>query len=206
MCTMNALHNFFARVFASLSALPFPTLVFSAVIVFCSLAVLFILAMALSERVRGMNKRCVLSFVNCFTALFLALLLIGEEVSSAIFWAAIFWLAGYLYYGIVCAFTKGVRRSANSAVPTFSALPQSQPERRRVTAPAAEGTVKLDHAISMADRLLLKPLSRADRQELERIKTPLTVMQIKGSVSPQEGEALNSCFSALLKLTAKYSA
>ena len=64
--------------------------------------------------------------------------------------------------------------------------------------------MRLDHALSIADKLLLKPLSRADRQELEKIKTTLTVIQVKGNPTAQEGEIINGQFNALVKLMAKY--
>ena len=73
-----------------------------------------------------------------------------------------------------------------------------------VTAPAAQSVVRLDHALSIADKLLLKTLGRGDRQELEKIKTSLTVLKVKGELTPQDGEALNEMFNALLKLMAKY--
>ena len=72
------------------------------------------------------------------------------------------------------------------------------------TPPAATSVVRLEHALSIADKLLLKNLGRGDRQELEKIKTALTVLKVKGILSAQEGEALNEMFNALLKLMAKY--
>ena len=38
----------------------------------------------------------------------------------------------------------------------------------------------------------------------EKMKTALTVLKVKGVLSPEEGEALNEMFNALLKLMAKY--
>ena len=79
--------------------------------------------------------------------------------------------------------------------PTAFAWPDVRP---------AQSAVRLEHALSIADKLLLKNLGRGDRQELEKMKTALTVLKVKGVLSPEEGEALNEMFNALLKLMAKY--
>ena len=70
--------------------------------------------------------------------------------------------------------------------------------------PVAKNNVRLEHAISVTDRLLQKNLGKGDRQELEKLKNTLAVLQMKGALSPAESEILNENFNALLKLMAKY--
>jgi hypothetical protein len=71
--------------------------------------------------------------------------------------------------------------------------------------PAATADVRLDHALSITDRLLAKTLTKGDRGEVEKIRSYLSVLSIKGTLSPEEGEALNESFNTLLKLMAKYN-
>ena len=165
----------------------------------------FAVMCALLPRLRASDKRPVFAFVNAFSALFFALLLIELTLSSALFFAVLFWLAGYLYYGALCAFTRPAAPRVHAVRNTASSLPQSA--RRRASAkalPAANAPVRLDHALSIADKLLARQLSRSDRQELEKIKTSLAVLEIKGEPSPQEGEIINSQFATLLKFMSKY--
>ena len=65
--------------------------------------------------------------------------------------------------------------------------------------------MKLDHAATVTDKLLQKNLAKSDRQELEKMKNTLAVLQIKGSLTPVESDILNDNFNALLKLMAKYN-
>ena len=202
---MDNVINFFGGIFNSLAAIPFGTLVTIALSVFGGLLVLFAVICALSARLRAADKRPVFHFVNAFTAVFFALMLTGTEVAQAAFFAAVFWLAGYLYYGALCAFTRCPSPRASRPANSVSALPPHEASRaERASLPAAESGVRLDHALSVADKLLLRQLSRADRQELEKIKTALTVIQVEGSPNPQECEIINNYFNALLKLMAKY--
>ncbi len=190
--------------FAALSSVAFSNLVIIALSVFGGLLAVFAALCALSVRVRSLDKKPVFHFVNAFTAVFFSLLLIDMEVKQSLFYSAVFWLIGYLYYGAVCAFARpAARRAAGRGGTYLSAVSPPEPARR-VEAPAAQSGVRLGHALSIADKLLLKPLSRADRQELEKIKTSLTVLQIKGEPSPQESQIINNHFNALLKLMAKY--
>jgi hypothetical protein len=71
--------------------------------------------------------------------------------------------------------------------------------------PVANADVRLDHALSITERLLAKSMGRGDRQEVEKIRSTLSVLQIKGTLSPEEGEILNDSFNTLLKLMAKYN-
>ncbi|MDE6373562.1 MAG: hypothetical protein K2L72_03595, partial [Clostridia bacterium] len=121
------------------------------------------------------------------------------------------WCVGYAAYGRVCRFNGNIAAAdvsrAAAPVPEVraAAQPATRPAPARLAAqPAPQSAVRLDHALSIADKLLMKNLGRGDRQELEKIKTALTVLKVKGILSAQEGEALNEMFNALLKLMAKY--
>lgn len=203
--TMDKISAFFEYLYSSLAAVPFGLLITIALGSAGGLMVLFVLFCALSQRLRAADKRPVFHFVNAFTAVFLALMLIQEEANRALFAAALFWLAGYLYYGALCALTRRSAAGATRSVNALSVVPVKSPAREeRISAPAADSGVRLDHALAIADKLLLKQLARADRQELEKIKTTLTVIQIKGNPTPQESEIINDHFNTLLKLMAKY--
>ncbi len=162
---------------------------------------------ALSPSVRRSDKRPLLHLVNLFTALTLAIFASAFPLVQAVAAAALFWFIGYVFYGAVCALFKVKKRNAVSEdcapVPVVRVGERDvRPVQQAV--PAVQTGVRLEHALSISDKLLLKTLGRSDRQELEKIKTALTVYKVKGSLSPQEGEALNDMFNALLKLMAKY--
>lgn len=203
---MDSILSFFGGVYSSLAAIPFGRLIVVALAAFGGLMALFALGCVLSPALRACPKRPVLHFVNAFTAVFAALLAIGLRPERTLFFGALFWLAGYLYYGAVCALTARRPSFAEAPALTFSsrAPRPAKSAPADCVPPAAQGGVRLGHALAIADKLLLKPLSRADRGELERIKTTLSVLQVKGELSPQEGEIVNSHFSALLKLMSKY--
>jgi hypothetical protein len=108
-------------------------------------------------------------------------------------------------YGALCLFDRPKQKQPETKV-VYSALPPANfsPDAP-VNIPAAKSSVRLEHALSIADKLLLKNLAKGDRQELERMKTTLSILQIKGALTPQEGGILNDNFNALLKLMAKYN-
>ena len=202
---MDNVVRFFADVYSSLADIPFGSLVAAALCVYGGLMAAFALACACSFRLRSADKRPVLHFVNAASALFFALMLTGAGAGESLFWSVLLWLAGYAYYGALCAFARGARVRAAKPSAALSLLPESPPRRPQVPAVSApSGGARLDHALSIADGLLSKPLSRADRQELERMKTALTVIRVKGEPTPQENETVNDCFNALLKLMARY--
>lgn len=200
---MDNIATFFNEVYGALSRLSFGRLVVIALGTFGGLMAAFALLCALCVRLRSADKRPVLHFVNCFAALFFAIMLTGQPTGQALFFSALFWLAGYLYYGAMCAFFRP-QKSSRARTDVVSALDPPPARKREDVAPARESGVRLGHALAIADRLLIRGLSRADRQELERIKTALTVIQVKGDPTPQESEVINAHFNALLKLMAKY--
>lgn len=202
---MENITAFLDNLFTLLGSVSYGLLIAVALCVAGGLVVLFSLACYISPRLRAADKRPVLHFLNAYSAVFFALLLTGRTIERALFYAVVFWFVGYLYYGAVCALTRTGMGAPRRPVNVVSALPEFAPAPvRKVEAPAADGSVRLDHALAIADRLLLKQLARADRQELEKIKTTLTVIQVKGSPSPKEGEIINAQFNALLKLMSKY--
>lgn len=199
--TMDSVKNFFGSIYSSLASVQFGRLVVISLCAYGGCMLVFAVICALQPRLRASDKRPVFCFVNAFSALFFALLLIELTVAHALFYAVLFWLAGYLYYGALCAFTRPVppRRQAARSLP--------QTVRRRAAArslPAANAPARLEHALAITDKLLAGQLSRADRQELERIKTSLTVLEVKGEHSHQESEVINSQFASLIKLMSKY--
>ncbi len=97
-----------------------------------------------------------------------------------------------------------MRVSGVAALPTPAPVVNSA-KAAEVRAPAAKNNVRLEHAVAVTDKLLSKNLSKSDRQELEKLKNTLAVLQIKGTLTPTEAEILNDNFNALLKLMAKYN-
>lgn len=173
---------------------------------FAAVCILSLFGVLISKRLRAAEKRPFFHLVNAFAALTLALFCLEFDFSEAVIISAALWFVGYLIYGVLCAVTpkhpkRGEERTTlrvqevNRPYPTAFATPN---------VPPAQNTVRLEHALSIADKLLVKNLGRGDRQELEKMKTALTVLKVKGVLSPEEGEALNEMFNALLKLMAKY--
>ena len=210
---MEAVTEFFKGLLAQFDGADFALL---AIIDFAAFGAVFIAALfgcIFSRKIRECDKRAYLYVVNAFAAVTLAVFLTEFSPAQSIAVAAVFWLTGFFTYGVLCLF--GVRRRTlkkveelpPSAVGTVSVKPvHRQPLSPQATqpVPAAQTAVRLEHAASIADKLLLKNLGRGDRQELEKIKTALTVLKVKGVLSATDGEALNDMFNALLKLMAKY--
>ena len=205
---MDGISQLFNDIITYVSRIPFDTLVLADLCAFGGVFAVTLFACVFSRRIRYADKRAFFHLLNAFTAITLALFCTHYTAPQSIAAAAIFWCAGYLLYGILSALS---RRPEKPVVQTGKTMPvlSPQPVVRSsapppVTAPAAQNVVRLDHALSIADKLLLKTLGRGDRQELEKIKTALTVLKVKGELTPQDGEALNEMFNALLKLMAKY--
>lgn len=198
--------EFVNGIFNGMKSVPFGTLMW---IVWGSFAGIFALTLFLciiSQKLRSAGKRPYLCLVNAFSAVTLAAFLTAEQLPQAILGAAIFWLAGYLSYGLLCALTKApAPRTAAQLAVTSLPVSSAPPALVRSDAPAAKTTVRLDHAISVTDKLLAKNLGKSDRQELEKLKNTLAVLQMKGTLSTAEADILNDNFNALLKLMAKYN-
>lgn len=204
---MNEIYNFFAWLLSQLNQTNFP---FLAVVEIASFGVIFLLTLffcLFSQKVRAHSKRPFLVIVHLFTAMTLAIFASAFTVSQSVGAAALFWCIGYLLYGILCAIRpKKVKNADGAGIPLLAPPVTSRPQAQSAasSAPSAQNVVRLEHALSIADKLLLKNIGRSDRQELERIKTALTVLKVKDSLTAAEGEMLNEMFNALLKLMAKY--
>lgn len=181
---------------------------------------IFILVLTLClalPNVRAASKRPFLCLTYAFTAVTLALFLTEKSLEDSVFIACIFWIAGYILYGVLCLITKRPRtapaQAAATAAPViFQAAQSAPPERPRQKPPApsfaggiARNNVRLEHALSVTNKLLEKNLGVTDRRELEKLKNTLEVLKVKGALSPAEGEILNENFNTLLKLMAKYN-
>lgn len=210
---MEAITEFFKSVLGQLDKADFALL---ALIDFSAFAAVFIAALAchiFSKKVRASDKRVYLYVVNAFTAVTLAIFLTQFTIAQSVAASSVFWLAGYLTYGLLCLLRplRGLRvqtaEAGGAPITAVGVKPvHKQPavQAQPAPSPAVQTGVRLEHAVSIADKLLLKNLGRGDRQELEKIKTALTVLKVKGALTAQEGEALNDMFNALLKLMAKY--
>lgn len=201
---MESVAFFFDNFFAMLAATDFSLLF---IIEGCAFVLTFavpICGCVFSQKLRTVSKKPFLYAARLFAAITFVVFASRFTLAQSLIAAALFWCAGTVAYGALCAF-KPVRRAdvKDEGLPLRAVEGVRQPERRTVAA-TAQTAVRLDHALSIADKLLVKNLGRGDRQELEKIKTQLTVLKVKNSINPQEGENLNLAFNTLLKLMAKY--
>lgn len=186
-----------------------------------------------SAKIKTASKRPFLCLTNAYAGVNLALFITRYTLTRTIFISAAFWFVGYLLYGFLCLLTKEkepVREvikqtvlTSAPAVPNSATVPASVPLHASLAASpatvplqpsgasapravsASKSNVRLDHAVSVTDKLLSKNLGKGDRQELEKLRNTLAVLQIKGTLSPTESEILNENFNTLLKLMAKYN-
>lgn len=193
-----------------------------------SFAAIFVLAVTLClalPNVRSASKRPFLCLVYCYTAVTFAVFLTANPLEQSAFVASIFWVVGYLCYGLLCVLSceKTVKQAVPAQVAVAAAPVIAPPAQHKPLQPApqplksaakqqpssvnavARNNVRLDHAIAVTARLLEKNLGKTDRQELEKLKNTLEVLKVKGTLTPAEGEILNENFNTLLKLMAKYN-
>ncbi len=198
--------SFANKLYQSVAKIPFDYLVW---ITWGSFAFIFLLSFVLTlanRKIRALPKGPFLCLVNAYAALTLALFSINCELAPSLFTAVVFWVVGYLFYGVLCFASRERVPRAAGMPPALSEIPAQIRKSEIVPpAPAAKNNVRLEHAVSVTDKLLSKNLGKGDRQELERLKSTLAVLQIKGTLTPAESEILNENFNALLKLMAKYN-
>lgn len=159
-----------------------------------------------SKRVQNTARQLMRHVLNIFTALTLAAFSLRGDIPLAIFASALFWCIGYILCGVF--HIKGKDKS-NSGDVIVSELQIDRPapkiKRNIDINPLPQTGVKLEHALSVTERLLQKNLGKSDRQVAETLKNTLSVFKVKGALSPAEGEILNDNFNTLLKLMAKYN-
>ena len=205
--------EFADKFYAAVAKIPFDWLVWfvwgSYLLIYAATVVLTLTA----RKIKYTSKRPFLCLTNAYAAVTLALYLLKCELAQSVLMAAMFWTAGYLFYGTLCFFSreKQPRRGiaaqtmlTNLPAVTAPASVAAQSSARAET-PAVKSNVRLDHAASVTDKLLSKSLGKSDRQELEKLKNTFSVLQLKGSLSPAEADILNENFNTLLKLMAKYN-
>lgn len=205
---MKVISQFLTEAYSFFASISYDLLIVLPAAVLGGIFLLTAFACAVSAKIRAADKKPFFHLLNALTAVAFAVFLMGFELEKSALFAALFWCAGYLLYGLLCAITKPEKKQVQPITNVVSALPASTTAPiggGYVDMPAAKSSVRLEHALSITDKLLLKNLGKGDRQELEKMKTTLTVLQIKGSLTPQEGEILNENFNALLKLMAKYN-
>lgn len=213
--------NFLGNVFAFFKTLPpwLPLLIIWSI--FGALSVAVLILCLCNKSVKSHDKNPFLHLLNAFTALTLAFSATEGDTPRAIAISATFWLLGYLFYGLLCALTPKSERqnckegcfyapyssfqSANSNAEREQVPVPTQRAFSSGTATIENGAIRLEHAISITDKLLQKNLGKGDRQELERMKGVLYSMQLKSAFSIDDGKILNGHFNSLLKLMAKYN-
>lgn len=202
---MESIVRFFDGVFAEFATVDFALLF---IIDMCAYALIFLVALltcALSQKARSLNKQPYLYLTDLFCAITLIVFLCKYTPTQAIVAAAAFRCVGLLCYGVLHLFKPKERFTPQAeSVSLTQSVRSNIPQQPTAAMPAVQSIVRLDHALTIADKLLVKNLGRGDRQELEKIKTALTILKVKGTLSVQEGENLNETFNTLLKLMAKY--
>ena len=197
-----------------IATVPFDTLVIFAGGSYLAIFALVLVLGIIFKKFKRASKRPFLCLTNAYAGVTLALFLLEYELQTAVMAAAVFWVAGYVLYGLLCALSiekstePRVVARANTVTAMPVPVPVAQPAKAaaaEVRTPAAKNNVRLEHAVAVTDKLLSKNLSKGDRQELEKLKNTLAVLQIKGTLTPTEAEILNENFNALLKLMAKYN-
>ncbi|MGN1373530.1 MAG: hypothetical protein ACI4VK_05770 [Candidatus Coproplasma sp.] len=202
---MESITLFFDMVFEEFAKVDFALLFLIDIGAFAFISIISIVACAASQRVRSVKKRPFLYLVDLFTALTLVVFLSKYTLAQSVAVCAILRCLGIIVYGILRLFKPKERATYEAGGASLqSAARSAVPEQPPLSMPAVQSGVRLDHALSIADKLLVKNLGRGDRQELEKIKTALTVLKVKGAITTQEGESLNETFNTLLKLMAKY--
>ena len=199
--------SFFDSLYTQIAKIPFDTLVWCIWGSYIGIAVIVLVFMVFNRRVQTAQKRPFLALTNAYTGVNLALFLLKYEFPKAVLITALFWVAGYIIYGALVFASNGKKRDVRetTVMETTVAQAPALTKNIRPEVPAAKNNVRLEHAISVTDKLLSKELGRGDRQELEKLKNTLAVLQIKGSLSPAESDILNDNFNTLLKLMAKYN-
>lgn len=204
--------DFANKLYSFVSGIQFDRLVWY---VWGSYAGIFILVLILtlaSRRFRAASKRPFLCLTNAYAGVNLALYLSVCELAQSVMITALFWVAGYILFGALCALSKISKPKKNeeavggtvvTSLPVQIQAPPPKPVKQDI--PAAKNNVRLEHAASVTEKLLSKNLGKTDRQELEKLKNTLAVLRIKGTLSPAESEILNENFNTLLKLMAKYN-
>ena len=196
------------KIYNFVAQIPFDTLVWIVWGSYVGIFVIAMLATLFSSRAKSAEKRPFLALTNAYSGVNLAIFLLKCSLAPSIIITIAFWVAGYLLYGILCFCS--IKKKAKKVVEGRAAIPvqtvYTSPTRPANTPPAAKNSVKLEHAVSVTDSLLTKNLAKSDRQELEKLKNTLAILQIKGSLTPAESDILNDNFNALLKLMAKYNA
>lgn len=198
--------RFLDKIVSAASSVPFDTLIWAICASFAAIFLIVLVVCKKNIKVNSASKRPFLCLVNAYTAIITAAFLTAYDISQSLFAAALFWVVGYLFYGALCLLTKKKVRQTAIMQPVLTAMPTQTPKPTvRADVPAAKSSVRLEHAISVTDKLLCKNLGKGDRQELEKLKNTLAVLQMKGTLSPVESDILNDNFNALLKLMAKYN-
>lgn len=194
------------KIFSAASSIPLDALVWTAIgglfAVFLACAVLCFK----KESFRARSKRPFSYLVNVLSAVVAALFLTENGVGESLTAAILFWCYGYLLYGALALFSERTKRKdAPLSKTALTAVPPTPPPPAPKSAPAVKNNVRLNHAAKITEKLLLKNLSKSDRQEVEKLKNTFAVLEIKGTLSPSESEILNDNFNTLLKLMAKYN-
>lgn len=208
---MRMFSNLVNGLYKSFENLPFDTLVCIVLISYAAIFVIAFLLCLFSKKFKRTDKRPFLCFTNAFAVLVAAVFLMKCELGQSLVASALFWLAGYVLYGLLCLVSAGKEVAGKETLSPSSLISGQSVSAPRgenfqsAPPPAPKNSVRLEHAVAVTDKLLTKNLSKADRAELEKLKNTLAVLQIKGTLTPGEAEILNENFNALLKLMAKYN-
>lgn len=159
---------------------------------------------------RGASKRWYLYFSAACEALLCALALAaGEDVRPAAAAALASFALSLPLYGLLTLFGK---KKEKKAPPVFREEEEEPPALPRKVCCFGDvprgkmpiGDVRMDYALSVAERLRAMPLGAGDRLEADKMCELLHIYKDKAALSGEECGALNDILASLLKMLAKY--
>lgn len=202
--------DFFNSLYGWFAGLPFDALIYFVWGSYLAVFLASLIASICSKKVKAASKKPFLCLTNAYAAVTLAAFLLTCGLGQAVCAAVIFWVVGYILYGLLCAFNRQTKKIApqklaETPIPSQPIRAMRAEPQPQAQIPAAKNGVRLEHAVAVTDKLLTKNLAKSDRLELEKLKNTLAVLKIKGTLNPVEADILNDNFNALLKLMAKYN-
>lgn len=137
-------------------------------------------------------------------------IIVAAALVSGIFWFLVFYLFSFLVRRKRKG--KGVCRELKFTLPdrenTFVRARLSTALNREFC--NAEGqeeklAIEFSQALKMLNKILISPLSAAERMEAGEMESELLALEAKDSFTAKEVSSINETFARLLKLSAKYN-
>ncbi len=160
----------------------------------------------LSKTFKKSSKRAYIVFsILCCVGLYLVMRLEFTIYISSLISFILACVGGLVYlYLILFKAKSNSSRSQRGGDIHVQALSPPPPNAVRGEGQAVPADVRLEHAVSIIDKLLLLNVSRVDRGTLNSMKATFLLYRQKGTLTAEENKVLNDSLNALLKLMSKY--